>query len=131
MKAKSVQWLATIMVAAIVAFFPLVVFAQAVAGYPNKPIHIIEGFAAGSATDYLARVIGKNLAERFGQPVVVDNRPGAASNIGAGIVAKAEPNGYTLFLGNTGALAPSRTLYAHLPYDVMRDFAFEIGRAHV
>jgi tripartite-type tricarboxylate transporter receptor subunit TctC len=127
MKARSIRRLGAFSVLAVAfgfASLPLAVCAQTAAVYPSKPIHIVEGFAVGSATDYLARVVGKKLAERLGQPVVVDNRPGAGSNIGAGIVAKAEPNGYTLFMGNTSALAPSRNLFAQLPYDAMRDFAF-------
>jgi tripartite-type tricarboxylate transporter receptor subunit TctC len=91
--------------------------------YPNKPVRIIDGFPPGGNTDFLARVVGQKLSENWGQPVVVENRPGAAGNIGADTVAKAAPDGYTLFMGLIGALAPSMALYPKLPYDLMRDFA--------
>jgi tripartite-type tricarboxylate transporter receptor subunit TctC len=91
--------------------------------YPNKPIRIIDGFPPGGNTDFLARVVGQKLSENWGQPVVVENRPGAAGNIGADAVAKAAPDGYTLLIGTIGALAPSMALYPKLPYDLLRDFA--------
>ena len=92
--------------------------------YPSKPIRIIDGFPAGGGADYLARVIGPKLTERFGQPVIVDNRPGAGGNLGAEIAARANSDGYTLLLGVSSALAPSRSLYPKLGYDLLKDFAY-------
>ena len=91
--------------------------------YPNKPIRIIDGFPAGGSTDYLARTIGAKLTERFGQPVIVDNRPGHTSNVGAATMARANPDGYTLFSGLSTVLSSSRTLYSNLGYDVLKDFS--------
>lgn len=91
--------------------------------YPARPIRIIDGFPAGGGTDFLARVIGQKLTERLGQSVIVDNRAGAAGNIGAEVAAKSPPDGYTLFIGLSSTLAPSPSLYSRLGYDVLRDFA--------
>src|SRR4029077_2650097 len=95
-------------------------FAQA---YPTKPIRIIDGFPPGGGTDFLSRTIGQKLTESWGQPVIVDNRPGASSNIGAALGAKGTPDGYTLFMGLTSVLAPSMALYRQLPYDLLTDLA--------
>jgi tripartite-type tricarboxylate transporter receptor subunit TctC len=84
--------------------------------YPTRPVHVVVGYPAGSNTpDVVARIVGQPLAERFGQPVVVDNRPGAASNIGAESVVRAPPDGYTLFwqrrpMPSTLHSDPARTL---------------------
>lgn len=91
--------------------------------FPNRPLRIIEPFPAGGAGDVLLRTIGPKLTASVGQPVVVDNRPGAGGNIGADIAAKSPPDGYTLFNGTTVVLAPSRSLYSKLPYDALKDFA--------
>ena len=90
--------------------------------YSAKPVRMIVGFAAGGATDIVARAIGQNLSQAFGQPVVVENRPGAASNIAADHVAKSPPDGYTLLMGSI-SLANNATLYSKLPYDALRDLA--------
>jgi len=95
--------------------------------YPNKPIRIIDGFPAGGSTDYLARSIGAKLTERFGQTVIVDNRPGHTSNVGAAIMARANPDGYTLFSGLSTVLSSSRSLYSNLGYDVLKDFSSNLG----
>lgn len=92
--------------------------------YPIKPIRVLDGFPAGGGTDYLARVIGRKLTESLGQTIVVDNRPGAASNLAADIVAHANPDGYTLFMLLTSAIAPSPSLYPHLAYDPLKDFLY-------
>jgi tripartite-type tricarboxylate transporter receptor subunit TctC len=88
--------------------------------YPNKPIRLVAPFAPGGGTDVLARIVGQRLNERWGQAVVVDNRPGAGGNIGADLVAKSSPDGYTLMLGGVPH-AISMTLYKKLPYDLARD----------
>lgn len=87
--------------------------------YPAQPMRLIVGFQAGGATDIAARAIGKKLTESLGQSVIVDNRPGAAGNIAADVVAKAPPDGYTLLMANATIAIPS--LYAKLPFDVNKD----------
>lgn len=90
--------------------------------YPVKPIRFVVPFAAGGATDVMARVFGQKFSESWGQPVVVDNRPGAGGNIGSEAVAKAAPDGYTwLLISSSIASAPS--LYRKLNYDPVRDLA--------
>jgi tripartite-type tricarboxylate transporter receptor subunit TctC len=91
--------------------------------YPSKPIRMVVPFAAGGPTDVYARAVGQELSKLFGQPVIVDNRPGAGGNLGADIVAKSAPDGYTVVLGAVGAFAVNMTLYPKMPYDVLRDFA--------
>ena len=90
--------------------------------YPAKPIRIVVGFAPGGPTDIYARLIGQKLTAAWGQPVIVDARPGASGNIGADIVAKSPPDGYTLMLPSF-SIAVNPSLYTKLPYDLMRDFA--------
>jgi tripartite-type tricarboxylate transporter receptor subunit TctC len=84
----------------------------------------VDGFAAGGGTDIMARQLGQKLSERLKQPVVVDNRPGAGGTLGAEVVARAAPDGHTLFMAVNTALAPSVTLYPKLPFDVMKDFSY-------
>jgi len=91
--------------------------------YPSKPIRLIVPFAAGGGNDNVARLVGKRLGETLGQPVVVDNRPGAGGVVGAELAAKAPPDGYTLFLGGVGSHAINPNLIERLPYDPIRDFA--------
>lgn len=93
------------------------------ARYPERPIRMLVGFAPGGGTDTTARAIGQRLAVALGQPVIVDNRPGAAGNIAADIVAKSQPDGYTLLMGTIAALAINPTLFGNLPFDPARDFA--------
>ena len=89
--------------------------------YPAKPVRVIVAQAAGGASDLLIRMVGQKLTEAIGQQIVVDNRPGAGGNIGAEVAAKANPDGYTLFMTSAPhAVAPS--LYSKLGYDLMRDF---------
>jgi tripartite-type tricarboxylate transporter receptor subunit TctC len=95
--------------------------------YPSRPLRIVDGFPPGGAADYLARVVAPKLTTSFGRQVVVENRPGAGGNVGADYVAKSAPDGYTLFMGLTTALAPAQTLYPKLAYNVATDFA-PIGR---
>ena len=90
--------------------------------WPDKPIRIVVGFAPGGFTDVLARTIGQKLQDRLGQPVVVDNKAGAAGTVGADIVAKARPDGYTLLLGHSNSNSVAPALYPKLPYDVVKDF---------
>lgn len=91
--------------------------------YPAKPIRVVVIFPAGGTADMLARAVGEGLTERWGQPVVVDNRPGASGNIAAEIVAKAPPDGYTILLGGLTTHGINPSLYRKLPYDAVKDFA--------
>jgi tripartite-type tricarboxylate transporter receptor subunit TctC len=97
-------------------------FAQAPSGWPGKTIHIIVPFTAGSATDILARIFGERLTAAFGQPTVVENHPGAGGTIGAGVVAKAAPDGTTLVVVSTGHVV-NDVLYPGIAYDTIGDFA--------
>lgn len=89
--------------------------------YPSKQVRFVVGFPAGGATDVVARAISQNLSEALGQPVVVDNRAGAASNIAAELVATSPKDGHTIFLG-TVSLAINPSLYKKLPYNALKDF---------
>jgi tripartite-type tricarboxylate transporter receptor subunit TctC len=97
--------------------------AQAAATYPEKSIRVVVPFAAGGALDVVARIIGQKLAASWGRQVVIDNRLGAAGNIGAELVAKAPPDGYTLLMSSVTSQAISMSLMAKPPYDFVRDFA--------
>jgi tripartite-type tricarboxylate transporter receptor subunit TctC len=92
-------------------------------GYPNKPIRLVVPFPAGGTTDVIGRLIGQQLSARLGQQFIIDNRPGAGGSIGADIVAKAPPDGYTLLLGAVATHSINPSLYAKLPYDAVKDFA--------
>ena len=96
--------------------------AQSTAGYPAKPIHIVVTFTSGGAPDILARLIGDKLNAAWGQPVIVDNKPGAGGNIGADFVAKSPPDGYNLVLGTVGTHSINGALYKNMPYDMVKDF---------
>ena len=95
-------------------------------GYPNKPIRMVVTFPPGGAPDILARLFADKA--QLGQPVVVDNKPGAGGNIGAEIVAKSPPDGYTLVMGTVGTHSINGALYSKMPYDMVRDF---VPVAHV
>jgi tripartite-type tricarboxylate transporter receptor subunit TctC len=101
------------------------------ASYPSKPIHLVVTFPPGGSTDAVVRIIAPRLAERLGQQVLVDNRPGAGGNIGLSVVAKADPDGYTLGVGAAGALSANASLYEKMPFDVTRDFAPISLLAHI
>lgn len=88
--------------------------------YPSKPVRVIVGFAAGGGTDIAARVIAQKLADAFGGSFVVDNRPGAAGNLAADLVAKSPPDGYSILMANSTIAIPS--LFVKLPFDIRRDF---------
>ena len=93
------------------------------ADYPERPVTIVVGFPPGGPSDVLARVIAKKLGELLGQAFVVDNRPGAGGNVAGEVVAHAEPDGYTLLMGNNSILATNASLYAKLDFDPVKDFS--------
>jgi tripartite-type tricarboxylate transporter receptor subunit TctC len=106
------------------AAFALLFAAQATAqSYPTRPITLIVPFAAGGPADFLGRLIGQKVGEDLGQQIVVDNRPGANTIIGAQAVAKASPDGYTLLMAIDGTLVMNPFLYSKLAYDPFKDFA--------
>ena len=105
-------------------------YAQSAASYPVKPIRYIVGYTPGGTADMLARAVGQKLAEAWGQQVIVDNRPGAGTNIGAEVAAKSPPDGHTLFMP-TVANAINPTLYPKLSFDIMRDFTHITNYAKV
>src|SRR6266496_763638 len=115
MSNTSLRRLCAAMVLALCAVTPTV-WAQG-AAYPTKSIRLVVPFPPGGATDILARALGQRWSETLGQQVVVDNRPGAGGNIGAELVAKAAPDGYTLLMGTVGTQAINASLCAKMPYD--------------
>lgn len=96
---------------------------NATTNYPAKPIRIIVTFTPGGAPDILGRIIADRLTATWGQPVLVENKPGAGGNIGSDIVAKAAPDGYTLVVGTVGTHSINGALYQKMPYDMVKDFA--------
>ena len=103
----------------ILALVPALALAQ---DYPNKPVRIIVPFAAGGVADLLPRMVGDKLSRKWGQPVVVENKVGAAGNIGMAEGARAAPDGYTLTLAPTGNLTVNPSLFPNLPFDTAKDF---------
>ena len=101
---------------------PLCVSAQTPAPWPGKPVRIVVPFAAGGTTDILARALAPELQKAFGQPFIVDNKPGAGGTNGAAEVAKAAPDGHTLLRGTVGTHAINASLYTKMPYDHVKDF---------
>jgi tripartite-type tricarboxylate transporter receptor subunit TctC len=92
-------------------------------GWPSRPVRIVVPFTAGGTTDILARALAPELAKAFGQNFIVENKPGAGGNVGADIVAKSAPDGYTLVMGTVGTQAINPALYPRMPYDAAKDFA--------
>jgi tripartite-type tricarboxylate transporter receptor subunit TctC len=90
--------------------------------FPSKPLRIVVGFSAGGGNDILARILGQKLSENIGQPVVIENKPGAAAIIATELVKNAPPDGYTILMGAIGAMAINPAVYAKLPYAPVRDF---------
>src|SRR5262249_1603975 len=106
----------------LLALLGLIPWSALAQDYPTRSIRIVVPFTHGSASDVLARRMAPRLSESWGQPVVVENRPGAGTTLGMGIVAKATPDGYTLLV-NSAAFAVSAAIYTNLPYDPAKDFA--------
>ena len=112
----------SLFLAASATLWGLSVQAQTPSAYPAKPIKIVVPFPAGGTSDVLARLIGQKMTESWGQPVVIDNKPGSSGNLGADLVAKSAPDGYTLVLMDVGNLVISPALFK-LPFNVVNDFA--------
>ena len=112
------------LVALAVAALSTTAFAQAGApsDYPKQPIRMVVTFPPGGSADAVVRMVAPRLEEKLGQPVVVDNRPGAGGNVGLTLVAKAAPDGYTLGVGAAGALSANVSLYPNMPFDPIKDF---------
>jgi len=91
-------------------------------GYPHKPVRMVVGFPPGGGTDVVARILAPKLSELLGQPVVIENRPGATGTMAAALVAKSPPDGYTIMMGHVSVNAIAPSLFANLQYDVIRDF---------
>ncbi len=104
----------------VAVFAPLAAAAQS--NWPDKPIRIIVPFTAGSGTDIIARTVAEPMSRALGQAIVIENRPGAGGTLGAGLVAKSAPDGYTLLVHSAGHVANS-SIYSQLPYDTLKDFA--------
>ncbi len=96
-------------------------FAQS--DYPSRPVRVVVPYAAGGGTDFFARLVFAEIGKQLGQQFVIENKAGAGTNLGAEAVAKAEPDGYTLLLGDTATYATNRTLYSKLAFDPYKDFA--------
>jgi len=90
--------------------------------YPERALRLVVPFAPGGSTDVLARIVGQRLAETFGHPVIVDNRPAAGGTVGSDLVAKAPADGYTLLVGSIATMVVAPAMYAKIPYDALRDF---------
>src|ERR1700752_4400169 len=90
--------------------------------YPTRAIHIVVGFTPGGGNDLIARIVGQRLSDRLGQPVVIDNKPGGGAIVATEYVAHAPPDGYTLLVGASGAMAINPAVYTKVPYDPIQDF---------
>src|SRR5882672_6052632 len=112
MKRKMLVW-------AVLALFPALALGQA---YPSRPVRVIIPFAPGGASDFVGRILQPRLGELLGQQIVVENRAGAAGNLGVEAAAKAPPDGYTAFLGNIGTIAINPSVFPDLPVSPMKDF---------
>src|SRR5262245_62365338 len=108
-------------------FLPMIALAAACTAhaqdYPNKPVRMVVGFPPGGGTDVVARIIAPRYSELLGQPVVIENRPGATGTTAAGQVAKSVPDGYTIMMGHVSVNAIAPALFSNLTYDVIKDFA--------
>ncbi|HUP97890.1 MAG TPA: tripartite tricarboxylate transporter substrate binding protein [Usitatibacter sp.] len=109
----------TLLTVAVLAFSGIALAQQ----WPSKPIKLIVPYPPGGTSDILARAVGQKLQEQWGQPVVVENKPGATGNIGADLVAKSPPDGYTMLLADIGSLAIAPSVVQALPFDPVKDFA--------
>ncbi len=119
---KNIQQPQQFLVSGLIGVFLVLGNGSASAAYPEKPLTLIVPFAAGGPTDVLARVVGESLGKVLGQPVIVENTPGAGGTVGNTRASRAPADGYTMLIGNGGTLAVSATLYKNLNYNVLTDF---------
>jgi tripartite-type tricarboxylate transporter receptor subunit TctC len=118
LRRHSLKYTATTLALAALASFAPSVMAQ---GYPARPVRIVVPTGAGGPADIMARVLAERLTKSWGQAVIVENKPGAAQMLGADLVAKSVPDGYTFMLGNDGAIAINQSLFAKMSYDPLKD----------
>ena len=116
-------WRAVLTATACVAALATTAHATEADVYPSKPITLVIPYSAGGSTDILGRLLAQKLGERMNVSVIVENKPGANGTIGVDRVAKSEPDGYTIVLGDVGGLAISPSLYPKLPYNPLKDLA--------
>jgi tripartite-type tricarboxylate transporter receptor subunit TctC len=109
--------------AGLLALLAILVVPPANAQWPTREVKIVIGFSAGGTTDIITRSLAPELTKLWGQAIVIENRTGAGGNIGADLVAKAKPDGYTLFMGSVGPLAVNASLYKAMPFDNLKDLA--------
>src|SRR5438034_5050704 len=122
MAARRLQMKLTRVISMVILGLASVAGAQA-QDYPSRPVRFVVPYAAGGSGDLLARLLGERLSAKWGQQVVVDNKPGAGGLIGTEFAARSEPDGYTLYLATDGPLTIAATLNKHVPYDWKRDLA--------
>lgn len=106
----------------VAAALPAIGTARAQQNYPTKPIRLVVGYSPGGGNDLIARIVGAKLQDKLGQPIVIDNKPGAQSIVAAELVAKSPPDGYTLLVAPSGPMTINPAVYSKLPYDPLRDF---------
>jgi tripartite-type tricarboxylate transporter receptor subunit TctC len=111
------------MISRILSLFLLLPALALAQDFPNKPVRMVVGFPPGGGTDVVARIINPRFSELLGQPLVIENRPGATGTMAAGQVAKAAPDGYTIMMGHVSVNAIAPALFTNLSYDVIKDFA--------
>ena len=121
MRMRLINWVSFGLMALFGSLTSLSAYAQA-ADYPSKPIKIVVTFPPGGSADAIIRILSTRLNDKMGQPLVIDNRPGAGGNIGLSVVAKAAPDGYVLGVGAAGGLTANSSLYPQMPFDVAKDF---------
>ena len=109
--------------ACLAAASSMAAMAHAQQDFPNKPVHIIVGYAAGGGNDIIVRVVAPKMSEGLGQPVIIENKPGAQGIISCEYVAKSAPDGYTLLMGPSGPMTMNPAIYSKLPYEPLKDFA--------
>ena len=121
MQSRLIHWVSLGLMTLFGSMTSLSAVAQA-ADYPSKPIKIVVTFPPGGSADAIIRILSTRLNDKMGQPLVIDNRPGAGGNIGLSVVAKAAPDGYVLGVGAAGGLTANSSLYPQMPFDVAKDF---------
>ena len=121
MHSRLIHWVSLGLMTLFGSMTSLSAVAQA-ADYPSKPIKIVVTFPPGGSADAIIRILSTRLNDKMGQPLVIDNRPGAGGNIGLSVVAKAAPDGYVLGVGAAGGLTANSSLYPQMPFDVAKDF---------